>query len=439
MNGDNLKIYRAEILHFLDDPAIADEKESYQYWPDGVLVVKNGYVETVGSAQELLPNLPAEIEVVHYKDSLIIPGFVDCHVHYPQTEMVAAYGEQLLEWLENYTFPTERQFADAGKAYQVAEIFLDELLRNGTTTALTIPTVHKQSVDAFFTAAQKRSMRMICGKVLMDRNAPEYLVDTPETAYHESKELIERWHGKGRLRYAITPRFAPTSSNEQLTRAGQLLSEHPGVYMHTHLAENLEEVKWVKRLFPQCSGYLDVYNHFGLLGKHSIFAHCLHLNDEEFELLHTTGSGIAFCPTSNLFLGSGLFNLSMAEKKNVNVGFGTDIGAGTSFSLFQTMNEGYKIQQLRGHQLSPLKSMYMATLGGARTLALESFIGNFEPGKEADFVVLDYRSTPLSALRFERCTQLKDKLFTLAILGDDRAVKATYIFGQRASLGAKDS
>lgn len=438
MNGDNLKIFRAEILHFLDDPSTAGERQSYQYFPDGILVVKDGHVETVGAAQQLLPKIPKELEVVHYKNSLILPGFVDCHVHYPQTEMVAAYGEQLLEWLENYTFPTEREFADAGKASQVAEIFLDELLRNGTTTALTIPTVHKQSVDAFFTAAQNRSMRMICGKVLMDRNAPEYLVDTPETAYHESKELIERWHGKDRLRYAVTPRFAPTSSDEQLTRAGQLLREHPGIYMHTHLAENLEEVKWVKKLFPQCSGYLDVYNHFGLLGNHSIFAHCLHLNDEEFELLHKTGSGIAFCPTSNLFLGSGLFNLSMAEKKNVNVGFGTDIGAGTSFSLFQTINEGYKIQQLRGHQLSPLKSMYLATLGGACTLDLDGVIGNFEPGKEADFVVLDYRSTPLSALRFQRCTKLTDKLFALAILGDDRAVKATYILGQEAYLRSKE-
>jgi len=432
MSGDNLKIYRAEILHFLDDPAIAGEAESYQYFPDGVLIVKNGQIEAVGDSREWLPNLPTPAELVHYRDSLIIPGFVDCHVHYPQTEMVAAYGEQLLEWLENYTFPTERAFSDENKARQIAEFFLEELLRNGTTTALTIPTVHKQSVDAFFTAAHTRHMRMICGKVLMDRNAPEYLVDTPENAYHESKALIERWHGKGRLRYAITPRFAPTSSDKQLTRAGQLLREHPGIYLHTHLAENLEEVEWVKKLFPQCSGYLDVYDHFGLLGKHSIFAHCLHLNDGEFELLHKTGSSIAFCPTSNLFLGSGLFNLSKAQNKKVKVGFGTDIGAGTSFSLLQTINEAYKTQQLRGHQLSPLKSFYLATLGGARTLDLDSTIGNFKPGKEADFVVLDYRSTPISALRFEHCTQLTDKLFALAILGDDRAVKATYVLGKEA-------
>jgi len=372
------------------------------------------------------------VAVVHYRDALILPGFVDCHVHYPQTEMLAAYGEQLLEWLENYTFPTERAFSDANTSRRVAELFLDELLRNGTTTALAIATVHKASVDAFFVAARTRRMRMICGKVLMDRNAPDDLLDTPETGYHDSKALIERWHGKGRLRYALTPRFAPTSSDAQLTRAGQLLHEHPGIYLHTHLAENRKEVEWVETLFPQCSGYLDVYDHFGLLGRHSIFAHCIHLNDDEFALLHNTGSGIAFCPTSNLFLGSGLFNLSLAENRQVNVGFGTDIGAGTSFSLLQTIGEAYKIQQLRGHQLSPLKSMYMATLGGARTLDLDSVIGNFESGKEADFVVLDYRATPILALRLERCTRLADKLFALAILGDDRAVKATYVLGKEA-------
>jgi len=432
MESDKLKVFRAEILHFLDDPAIHGENKSYQYFADGILVVKNGYVEAVGNSRDLLPTLPAELNVVHYPDSLIIPGFVDCHVHYPQTEMVAAYGEQLLEWLENYTFPTEREFSDTRKASRVAELFLDELLRNGTTTALTIPTVHTQSVDAFFRAAEARRMRMICGKVLMDRNAPAYLLDTPETAYQESRKLIEQWHGKGRLRYALTPRFAPTSSNEQLAKAGLLLREHPDIYMHTHLAENLEEIKWVEKLFPHCSGYLDVYHHFGLLGRRSIFAHCIHLNDEEFELLHKTGSKIAFCPTSNLFLGSGLFNLSKAEDKKVGVGLGTDIGAGTSFSLLQTIHEAYKIQQLRGHQLSPLKSFYLATLGGARTLDLESVIGNFVRGKEADFVVLDYNSTPLASLRAQRCTQLIDKLFVLAILGDDRAVRATYILGKKA-------
>ncbi len=434
MESDNIQVFRAEILHFLEDPATLDEKKSYQYFPDGLLIVKNGRIDAVGSYADLKSTLPSDQTVIHYTDSLIVPGFVDCHVHYPQTGMVAAYGEQLLEWLENYIFPTEREFSDPDKAVEIAEIFLDELLRHGTTTALTIPTVHTSSVNAFFTAAEARQMRMICGKVLMDRNAPDDLLDTPETGYQESRQLIERWHGKGRLRYAVTPRFAPTSSDDQLIRVGQLLREYPDVYMQTHLAENLAEIAWVESLFPRCSGYLDVYNQFGLLGKRSIFAHCIHLDDDEFALLHKTESKIAFCPTSNLFLGSGLFDLSRAEAHQVTVGLATDIGAGTSFSLLQTIGEAYKIQQLRGSRLSPLKSFYLATLGGARTLDLDSKIGNFERGKEADFVVLDYKSTPLAALRYQSCTRLSDKLFALAILGDDRAVKATYILGKSSYL-----
>ena len=429
MIRDQLKIYRAEILHFLDDPTLVGDADCFEYFSDGLLVVKNGCVERLGPARELLPDIPPGTEVVHHRDALIMPGFVDCHVHYPQTEIVAAYGEQLLEWLQTYIFPTERTFADPEKARQVAEIFLDELLRNGTTTALVVPTVHSTSVDAYFSAARARRMRMICGKVLMDRNAPDYLTDTPQSGYIESKALIERWHGKDRLRYAVTPRFAPTCSNEQLAKAGHLLREYPDLYLHTHLAENLDEVAWVTELFPRCSGYLDVYAHFGLLGKRSIFAHCLHLSDEEFKLLHQNGSGIAFCPTSNLFLGSGLFKLRTAEAAYVDVGLGTDIGAGTSFSLLQTINAAYKTQQLQKHKLSPLKSYYLATLGGARTLDLDDRIGNFKPGKEADFIVLDYRATPILDLRLANCRHISDRLFVLAMLGDDRVVQATYVLG----------
>jgi guanine deaminase len=429
MTQDDLKIHRAEILHFLDDPTLVGDADSYEYFPVGLLVLKNGRVEKLGPAPELLPDIPPDGEVVHHRDALIMPGFIDCHVHYPQTEIVAAYGEQLLGWLQTYIFPTERAFADPEKARQIAEFFLDELLRNGTTTAMAVATVHPTSVDAYFTAARKRGMRMICGKVLMDRNAPEYLTDTAESAYTESKALIERWHGKDRMRYALTPRFAPTCSNEQLARAGHLLREYPDIYLHTHLAENLEEVAWVRELFPQCTGYLDVYAHFGLLGKRSIFAHCIHLSDQEFKLLHQNGSGIAFCPTSNLFLGSGLFKLGKAEAEDVKVGLGTDTGAGTSLSLLQTINEAYKIQQLQKHKLSPLKSYYLATLGGARTLDLADKIGNFKPGKEADFVVLDYRATPILDLRLSNCEHISDRLFILAMLGDDRVVKATYILG----------
>ena len=432
MDCDDIKIFRAEILHFLDDPSAVGDEKSYEYFPDGLLIVKNGKISALGAARDLLPTLPPDLEVVQHRNSLILPGFIDCHVHYPQTEMVAAYGEQLLEWLEAYTFPTEREFSDPVKASRVADLFLDELLRNGTTTALAVATVHKTSVDAYFTAARTRRMRMICGKVLMDRNAPDYLTDTPESGYRDSRALIEQWHGTGRLMYAVTPRFAPTSSDEQLTGAGRLLKEHEGLYLHTHLAENRAEVAWVRELFPHCSGYLDVYDRFGLLGRLSIFAHCIHLSDGEFQRLGASGSGIAFCPTSNLFLGSGLFSLAKAEAAGVKVGLATDTGAGTSFSLLQTINEAYKTQQLQNHRLSPLKSYYLATLGGARALELDRHIGNFLPGKEADFVVLDYRATPILELRLDNCRGLSDRLFVMAMLGDDRVVKATYVMGREA-------
>ena len=396
------------------------------------MVVKSGLVETIGPAHELLPKLPTDVSITQYNNSLIVPGFIDCHLHYPQTEMIASYGEQLLEWLETYTFPTEREFGDPRKASDVAEFFFDELMRNGTTSALVFGTVHKQSVDAFFAVAQKRHLRMICGKVLMDRNAPDYLTDTPESGYLDSKELAERWHGVDRLRYAITPRFAPTSSDEQLAMAGKLLKEYPDLYLHTHLAENISEVEWVKELFPDRSGYLDVYAHHGLLTKRSVFAHCLHLNDDEFKLMHASGAGIAFCPTSNLFLGSGCFNLAKAEDLKVKVGLATDVGAGTSFSLLQTISDLYKTQQLRNHRLSPFKSLYLATLGGAHTLDLDDLIGNFLPGKEADFVVLDYEATPLLTRRLARSKNLTEKLFALQMLGDDRAVKHVHILGEEA-------
>lgn len=432
MNIDKVQIFRAEILHFLADPAEVGDDISYEYFSDGLMIVKSGLVEAVGHTQDLLPGLPADASVTHYPNSLIVPGFIDCHLHYPQTEIIASYGEQLLEWLETYTFPTEREFSDPDKASDVAEFFFDELMRNGTTSALVFGTVHKQSVDAFFSAAQARRLRMICGKVLMDRNAPDYLTDTPESGYRESKELAERWHGVDRLRYAITPRFAPTCSNEQLAMAGKLLTEYPDLYLHTHLAENTSEVEWVKELFPDRSGYLDVYAHHGLLTKRSIFAHCLHLNNDDFKLLHERGAGIAFCPTSNLFLGSGLFNLARAEKQKVKVGLATDIGAGTSFSLLQTISDLYKTQQLRNHRLTPFKSLYLATLGGALTLDLDDLIGNFEPGKEADFIVLDYHATPLLARRLNLCKNLTEKLFALQMLGDDRVVKNVHIMGEEA-------
>jgi guanine deaminase len=425
-----LKVFRGEMLHFLANPAKHSDSESYQHLNDGILVVKDGKVADFGAADELLATLPAGVEINHYKNGLIMPGFVDTHVHYPQIDMMAAYGEQLLQWLENYTYPAERRFSDVAYATEMAEFFLQQLLAVGTTTALVFGTVHKASVDAFFTVAQRKKLRMICGKVLMDQNCPDDLQDTAESGYADSKALINQWHGKDRLQYAITPRFAPTCSQAQLDKAGELLAEYPGVYMHTHLCESKQEIAWVKELFPQRKDYLDVYQHSGLVGRRSIFAHGVHLSDDECQRLGHSDAAIAFCPCSHLFLGSGLFDLAQANRFDVNVGIGSDVGAGTSLSLLQNLNEGYKVQQLRGDTLTPFQGFYHATLGGAVALDLEQSIGNFIPGKEADFVVLDYHGTEMMQRRINNCHSLSEKLFVLSMLADERHIRATHILGE---------
>jgi guanine deaminase len=421
--------YRAAILHSIADPAEVGIEASYEYFADGVLLVEDDLIKAVGPAETLLPTL-GDIDLIEYENALITPGFIDTHIHFPQTGMVGAYGEQLLDWLNNYTFPCESQFGDKAHADRVAEIFLAELLRNGTTTALVFASMHPESVNALFEAAERLNLRLITGKVMMDRNAPDYLTDTADSSYAESKALIERWHGKGRLHYAVTPRFAPTSTPAQLTLAGQLLSEHEGLYMQTHISENVKEVEWVKALFPERKNYLDVYDHYQLLGERSVLAHGVHLCDDECARLAETGSAIAFCPTSNLFLGSGLFDLAQAERFKVNVGLGTDVGGGTSFSLLQTLNEAYKVMQLQGEKLSPFKSLYLATLGGARALRLEERIGTLQPGSDADFVVLDYKATPLLDYRISQSKSFEETLFVLMTLGDDRTVAQTYAAGR---------
>jgi guanine deaminase len=421
-------LHRGALLHFLDDPTKSGAA-ACQYFEDGGLLIENGRVLAAGDAAEVLAAAPVDTPVLAHPRAMLLPGFVDTHTHYPQMDIVGAHGEQLLEWLDKYVFPTEARFADFAYASIVAKRFLQELLRNGTTTALVFGTVHPESVEAFFSEAEALNLRMIAGKVMMDRNAPDYLCDTPETAYLESKRLIERWHNRGRLRYAVTPRFAPTSSPEQLAMAGRLLREHPDTYLHTHMSENLNEVAWVGALFPHLDHYLHSYDDAGLLGRRSVFAHCVHLSEGEWQRMAETRSNVAFCPSSNLFLGSGLFPLARAEASGVEVGLGTDIGAGTSFSLLETMDDAYKTQQLQGHSLSPFKSFYLATLGGARALDLEAQIGNFLPGKEADFLVLDMAATPLLARRLAQCNSLFEKLFVLATLGDDRVVRESWIMG----------
>lgn len=406
--------------------------EQVRYIEDGVLITEQGKIRWFGPWEAAQDHLPTDVEIQHYPEQLIIPGMIDTHIHFPQTEMVGAYGEQLLSWLNTYTFPTEIQFKDKVYAQEIAKFFVNELLKNGTTTALVFCTVHPESVDALFEAAEQHQMRLIAGKVMMDRHAPEALCDSAESAYVDSKALIQKWHRQGRALYAITPRFAPTSTPEQLERAGQLKAEFPDVYVHTHLSENKDEIAWVKDLFPHQNGYLDVYHYYGLTGQRSVFAHCVHLEDTEWKCMHDTNSAIAFCPTSNLFLGSGLFPLKKTWDQQVKVGLGTDIGAGTSFSLLQTVNEAYKVQQLQGDKLSAYESLYHATLGGAKALDLDDKLGNFTVGKEADFVVLNLKATALQQLRQSRAKSIKDSLFALFTMGDDRNIEATYIYGQKA-------
>jgi guanine deaminase len=427
-SGESVHAFRGEIVDFVGDPATLGNS-ALRHQADGVLVVRDGKVAAVGPANATLRTLPPGAAVTDYRGKLILPGFVDTHVHYAQTDMIASYGAQLLEWLERYTFPAEARFKDRDHASAVAEFFIRELLGNGTTTAMTFATTHKPSVDAIFEAAQRRSMRLVAGKVLSDRNVPEEVRDTAQSGYDDSKALIEAWHGRDRLGYAVTPRFAPTSTERQLDLCGTLLEQHPGVHLQSHVAENRSEVEWVAALFPWSRSYLDVYDHYGLLCERAVYAHCIHLDTTDRERMAATGAAMSFCATSNLFLGSGLFDLSAARSAGVRVGLGTDVGGGTTLSMLRTMAESYKVCQMAGQSLSPLSAFYLATLGGAASLYLDGQIGNFDVGKEADFVVLDAAAMPHLARRIDRAETLDERLFALMILGDDRAVHATHVLG----------
>ncbi|MBV4366880.1 guanine deaminase [Erwinia phyllosphaerae] len=417
-----------DITATVSDPQQLAERA--RYIEDGLLLLNEGKIVSLQAWEEGRHQLGDETAVVDYRGKLIVPGFVDCHIHYPQTEMIGAYGEQLLEWLQQYTFPVESQYHCPLHAAKMSAFFLHQLLSNGTTTALVFGTVHPQSVDALFSAAEGLGMRLIAGKVMMDRHAPDYLTETPEQSYQQTRELIERWHNRGRLSYALTPRFAPTSSPELLQKVQQLKKEYPDTWLHTHLSENPQEVAWVKALFPERSGYLDVYHHYQLTGRRSLFAHCIHLEEEEWDCLHDTDSSVAFCPTSNLFLGSGLFKLNHCWEKNVKTGIGTDVGAGTTFNMLQTLGEAYKVGQLQHYKMAASEAFYHATLGGAQALDLHQQIGNFNPGKEADFVVLDPAVSALQKMRCANSRDIWEKLFVLMTLGDDRNIASTWVNGK---------
>ncbi len=419
---------RAEIAHCTASP-FEEGAKALTHHTDGLLIVRDGLVSACGPACALLQQLPDHVPLFDYRDKLLLPGFVDTHTHYSQTDIIASFGEHLLEWLERYAFASEMAFSDPAHADEVASVFCEQLLRNGTTTAMVFATVHSHSVDAIFKAAQRRHMRLIAGRVLMDRNCPAALCDNTEQAHIETLSLIERWHNRDRLAYAITPRFAPTSSRHAMTLAGELFRTHPDLYLQSHLAENPEEVSWVGNLYPEALSYLDVYKRYQQLGPRSVFAHCIWLDDKDRRLMADSRSAISFCPSSNLFLGSGLFDLYAAIEAGIAVGVGTDIGAGTSFSMLGTLSDAYRVLQLQGQRLSAEQGLYLATLGGARCLQLDHSIGNLLPGKDADFVIIDPPVDSLIERRLSRCNSLPERLFALMMLGDDRCIKATYAAG----------
>jgi guanine deaminase len=420
---------RADFLHCVRDPGPRGDPSAVEHLRDGLLVIRHGRIERLAPAADLLPALGPDVAVTDWRGRLVVPGFVDTHIHFPQVDVIASYGTQLLDWLERYTFPAEQRFADVAHAEAAAAFFVDQLLANGTTTACVFCTVHPQSVDALFARARRRGMMLAAGKCLMDRHAPDGLRDTADTGDAESRALIDRWHGQDRLRYAITPRFAVTSTERQLELAGRLAHERPDVLVQTHVAEHRDEVALVRRLFPERRSYLDVYDHYGLLRDGAVYAHCIWLDDEDRERLRETGSAASFCPTSNLFIGSGLYDFGQAHAAGHRIGLGTDVGGGTSYSMLRTLGEAYKVQQLLGRSLPPAAALHLATLGGAVSLRFDHRIGNFALGKDADFVVLDPQATPVVARRTALRDDPLDTFFALTTLGDDRAVAATYVMG----------
>lgn len=431
--GGAARALRGRAISFDGNPFLRPARECLVHHEDALVLIDDGRIAAFGPYDALRARLPPGVEPVRHADALITPGFIDTHVHYPQLQMVGAFGEQLLEWLDRYTFPAELAFSDRGHAEAVARLFFREILRAGTTTAAVYCTVHPHSVDAFFAESERFNTRMVAGKMLMDRKAPAALLDTAQRGYDESAALIRRWHGRGRQHYCVTPRFAPCCTEAQLDAAGALLREHDDLFLQTHLCENPAEVAWVKELFPRRSSYLDVYAHAGLAGPRSVFGHAIHMGEEDFCACHATGAALAHCPSSNLFLGSGLFRLFDAAadaRRPVRVGLGTDVGAGTTLSLVRTLGDAYKVAALRGDRLDAVKAFWLATLGGAQALRLEDRIGRIAEGMDADLCVLDLAATPLLEFRSRHCSGVEDLMFVLMTLGDERVVRATYVAGE---------
>ncbi len=425
---------RGAIYSPIADPFFEPTETCAVFESDGLIWIRAGRIHALGDYRAVKDLLPDEVEIRHYRDSILLPGFVDAHIHYPQVEIIGSYGTQLLEWLNKYTFPAEAKFNDPAHATRIAEFFIAELQRNGTTAASVFCTSAPGSVDAIFEAAQRDNMLLLAGVMMMDSHAPANILDTAQASYNDSKALIERWHKRGRCLYTVTPRFALTSSPEQLELAGALMREHADVRLQSHISENRAEVARAAELYPERANYTDIYDHYGLLDQRAIYGHAIHLSESELRRFHETGANMAHCPTSNFFIGSGLFDIAKTRDaaRPVTVGLGTDVGGGTSFSMLQTMSEAYKMAQLLGISVTAAQCYYLATLGSAQALGIDDRVGKLQPGYAADIAVMDPRATPLLSLRANVAESIDELLFALMICVDDRAIQATYVAGELA-------
>ncbi|MEZ5714809.1 MAG: guanine deaminase [Paracoccaceae bacterium] len=419
-------LLRGRVLSFHAEPQGADES-CFTYIEDGAVLIRDGLIERRGSYGDLKARATHEID---HRPHLLMAGFIDTHIHFPQVQVIASWGAQLLDWLENYTFPAERAFVDPDHAARMAGGYFDLLTAHGTTTAVSYCSVHAASVEAYFIEAARRNMRMIGGKVMMDRGAPEGLLDTPQSGYDDSRALIEKWHGRARALYAITPRFAITSTPEQMEASGSLAAQFPDCYVQTHVDENLHEIAMAKELYPGAHDYMGIYEDYGLLGPKTLLGHCIHMTTREIGVVAESGAKPVFCPTSNLFLGSGLYDDVGLRRRGIKGAIATDVGGGTSYSMLQTLNEGYKVLQLQRQQKHPFEMFHWITRGNAVALGLEDRIGTLDEGTEADIVVLDAGATAEMRLRGETVETLAEELFLLMILGDDRAIVQTYVAGE---------
>lgn len=426
------RLLRGRTLTFHRAPLAIDDTASWTYEEDGGLLLVDGVIAAAGPYASVKAAAPGDAEEVDHRPHLLLPGLIDMHLHFPQMQVIGSYAANLLEWLNTYTFPEECRFVESAHAARIATHFFDEMIRHGTTTAVAYCSVHKTSADAFFAEAMRRNMRMVAGKVMMDRNAPQGLLDTAELGYDETRAVIAEWHGKGRNHVAITPRFAITSTPEQMSAAQALAAEFPDLHIQTHLSENRDEIDFTCSLYPEAADYTDIYARYGLMGRKTLFGHAIHLSERERDAMSETGSVAVHCPTSNLFLGSGLFPLKELARRDkpVRIGVATDIGGGSSYSMLRSMDEAYKIQQLLGERLNPMESFYLMTRGNAEALSLVDRIGTLEAGSDADIVVLSMRATPAMALKAEVVTTLAEELFLMQTMGDDRTIVETYVAGE---------